>query len=89
MLFGCGDVSSPVDFYYLVFVCILQLVEIVLENGPDVLGIPTEVRKEIVLNLHEASLAMDPPEDWEGAMPDQLLLQLASTWGINPQQHAK
>ncbi|KAL6202334.1 hypothetical protein ACLB2K_026042 [Fragaria x ananassa] len=68
---------------------IQQLVEIVLENGPDVLGIPTEVRKEIVLNLHEASVAMDPPEDWEGAMPDQLLLQLASTWGINPQQHAK
>lgn len=68
---------------------IQQLVEIVLENGADVLGIPTEVRKEIVLNLHEASLAMDPPEDWEGAMPDQLLLQLASTWGINPQQRAK
>ncbi|KAM5585686.1 microtubule-associated protein TORTIFOLIA1-like [Rosa sericea] len=68
---------------------IQQLVEIVLENGPDVLGIPNEVRKEIVLNLHEASVAMDPPEDWEGAMPDQLLLQLASTWGINLQQHAK
>lgn len=60
-----------------------------LENGPDVLSVPMEVKKELLLNLHEASTAMDPPEDWEGAMPDQLLLQLASAWGIDLQQHEK
>lgn len=48
-----------------------------------------EVKKELLLNLHEASTAMDPPEDWEGAVPDQLLLQLASAWGIDLQQHEK
>lgn len=63
--------------------------EVLLENGPDVLSVPMEVKKELLLNLHEASTAMDPPEDWEGAMPDQLLLQLASAWGIDLQQHEK
>lgn len=70
------------------FHCV-QLVEVLLENGPDVLSVPMEVKKELLLNLHEASTAMDPPEDWEGAMPDQLLLQLASAWGIDLQQHEK
>lgn len=68
---------------------ILQLVEIVLENGPDVLGIPLELKKDLLLNLHEASSAMDPPEDWEGVAPDQLLLQLASAWEIELQQFEK
>ncbi|XP_015898867.2 TORTIFOLIA1-like protein 1 isoform X2 [Ziziphus jujuba] len=68
---------------------IQQLAEIVLEHGPDVLGIPMEVKKELLLNLHEASLAMDPPEDWEGVMPDQLLMQLASAWRIDLQQGDK
>eukprot|EP00257_Ricinus_communis_P018427 XP_015577145.1 microtubule-associated protein TORTIFOLIA1 isoform X1 [Ricinus communis] len=66
-----------------------QLVEIVLENGPDVLGIPMELKKELLLNLHEASTAIDPPEDWEGAAPDQLLMQLASAWRIELQQFDK
>ncbi|XP_044473933.1 microtubule-associated protein TORTIFOLIA1-like [Mangifera indica] len=68
---------------------IQQLVDIVLDNGPDVLGIPMELRKELLLNLHEASSEMDPPEEWEGVAPDQLLLQLASAWGIEPQQFEK
>ncbi|KAF5461078.1 hypothetical protein F2P56_020902 [Juglans regia] len=68
---------------------IQQLVEMVLENGPHVFNISMEVKKELLLNLHEASTTMDPPEDWEGAMPEQLLLQLASTWGIDLQQHEK
>uniref|UniRef100_A0A2N9I8N3 TOG domain-containing protein n=1 Tax=Fagus sylvatica TaxID=28930 RepID=A0A2N9I8N3_FAGSY len=77
---------------------IQQLVEVLLENGPDVLSIPMEVKRELLLNLHEASSTMDPPEDWEGAMPDQLLLQLASAqlllqlasaWRIDLQQHEK
>lgn len=66
-----------------------QLVDVVMENGADVLGIPMEVKKEILLNLNEASSTMDPPEDWEGAAPDQILLQLASAWGIDLQQFEK
>lgn len=68
---------------------LLQLVDIVMENGPDVMGIPMEVKREILLNLNEASSTLDPPEDWEGASPDQLLLQLASSWGIDLQQLEK
>ncbi|CAI9773444.1 unnamed protein product [Fraxinus pennsylvanica] len=62
-----------------------QLVDIVMENGPDVLGIPMEVKREILLNLHEASSSVELPEDWEGETPDQLLLQLASAWEIDLQ----
>ncbi|GLT83521.1 hypothetical protein SLE2022_018070 [Rubroshorea leprosula] len=72
-------------------ICILwiqQLVEVVLENGPDVLAIPMELKKELLLNLHEVS-SMDSAEDWEGAPPDQLLMQLASAWGIEVQQFDK
>ncbi|KAF5730567.1 microtubule-associated protein TORTIFOLIA1 [Tripterygium wilfordii] len=65
---------------------IQQLVEVVMENGPDVLGIPMELKKDILVNLHEASSEMEPPEDWEGAAPDQLLLQLATAWEIELQQ---
>lgn len=61
----------------------------VLESGPDALGIPMELKKELLLNLHEAASTMDPPEDWEGVAPDQLLLQLASAWGIELQQFDK
>uniref|UniRef100_A0A2K1YJX2 TOG domain-containing protein n=1 Tax=Populus trichocarpa TaxID=3694 RepID=A0A2K1YJX2_POPTR len=65
---------------------IQQLAEIVLENGSDVFGIPMELKKDLLLNLHEASTSMEPPEDWEGGAPDQLLLQMASAWGIEIQQ---
>lgn len=56
-----------------------------MENGPDVLGIPVEVKREILLNLHEASSSFELPEDWEGDTPGQLLLQLTSTWEIDLQ----
>lgn len=65
------------------------LVEIVMENGPDVFGIPMEVKRELLYNLHEASSTMDPPEEWEGATPEQLMVQLASAWGIDLQQFEK
>ncbi|KAB5534800.1 hypothetical protein DKX38_017886 [Salix brachista] len=68
---------------------IQQLAEIVLENGSDVFGIPMDLKKDLLLNLHEASTSMEPSEDWEGAAPDQLLLQLASAWGIEIQQFEK
>lgn len=76
-------------YVFFFFGCVPQLVEIVLENGPHVLGISLELKKELLLNLHEASTTMDPPEDWEGVTPDQLLLQLASAWEIELQQFEK
>ena len=63
--------------------------EITVENGTDVLGIPMDVKREILLNLHEASSAIDVPEDWEGATPEQLLFQLASAWEIDLKQLEK
>ncbi|XWS51900.1 hypothetical protein CRYUN_Cryun11dG0021400 [Craigia yunnanensis] len=77
------------DLFDICLSWIQQLVEVVLENGPDALGIPMELKKELLLNLHEAASTMDPPEDWEGVAPDQLLLQLASAWGIELQQFDK
>ncbi|KAL6975297.1 hypothetical protein U1Q18_024090 [Sarracenia purpurea var. burkii] len=68
---------------------IQQLVDIMRENGAEVLAIPSEVKRELLLNLHEACSAFDLPEDWEGAAPGQLLLQLASSWEIDPQQLEK
>lgn len=56
-----------------------------MENGPNVLGIPMEVKREILLNLNEASSSAELPGDWEGETPDQLLLQLASAWEIDLQ----
>ncbi|KAG8386146.1 hypothetical protein BUALT_Bualt03G0118700 [Buddleja alternifolia] len=67
---------------------IQQLTDIVMENGADV-GIPMEVKREILFNLHEASSSVELPEDWEGSAPDQLLLQLASAWEFNLQNFDK
>lgn len=92
---ACEVLHAVVEFLHepnLFDIClywIQQLVDFVGENGPDVLGIPSEVKRALLVNLHEACSAVDPPEDWEGATPDQLLLQLASAWGINLQQLEK
>lgn len=64
---------------------IQQLVDLVMENGPDVFAIPFENKRDLLLSLHEASSKFDPPENWEGGMPDQLMLQLASAWEIDLQ----
>ncbi|KAH1121094.1 hypothetical protein J1N35_004254 [Gossypium stocksii] len=77
------------DLFDICLSWIQQLVKVVLENGPDAPGISMELKKELLLNLHEAASTLDPPEDWEGVAPDQLLLQLASTWGIELQQFDK
>ncbi|CAN4097192.1 unnamed protein product [Withania somnifera] len=66
-----------------------QLLEIVIENGPEVVDIPMEVKKELLLNLNEIPSSVDLPEDWEGATPEQLLLQLASAWDIDLQELEK
>ncbi|KAL5972705.1 hypothetical protein ACLOJK_039510 [Asimina triloba] len=67
---------------------IQQLADLIMENGSDFLAVPAEVKREILLSLHEAT-ALDLPEDWDGATADQLMLQLASAWGINLQQLEK
>ncbi|XP_042517990.1 microtubule-associated protein TORTIFOLIA1-like [Macadamia integrifolia] len=68
------------------FSWIQQLADLVMENGPNILGISMEGKREILLSLHEASSTMELPEDWEGVTPDQVMLQLASTWGVDLQQ---
>ncbi|KAG5094173.1 hypothetical protein AAZX31_18G097200 [Glycine max] len=82
-----GQFLLDQNMYDICLSWIQQLLEIVLENGPDTFDIPMEVKKELLLNLHEAST--DPAETWEGVQPDQLLLQLASAWEIDLQQHDK
>ncbi|XP_077253960.1 ARM repeat superfamily protein [Tasmannia lanceolata] len=67
---------------------IQQLAELVIENGHDFLGIPIEVKRELLWSLHEAT-TMELPEDWEGATVHQLMLLLASSWGIDLQQLEK
>ncbi|PIA27502.1 hypothetical protein AQUCO_07700050v1 [Aquilegia coerulea] len=59
-----------------------QLVDLVMVNGADVLHIPFENKRELLMSLREAN----PSQTWEGQMPEQLLLQLASAWEINLQQ---
>ncbi|KAK9155759.1 hypothetical protein Sjap_003239 [Stephania japonica] len=68
---------------------IQKLVEIVMENGPDVFGIPLEGKRELLMNLQEASSVSDLTKDWEGSPPEQLVLQLASSWSIDLQQFKK
>ncbi|VFQ82546.1 unnamed protein product [Cuscuta campestris] len=60
-----------------------QLVDIVVEHGPDSVAVPDEVKKELVSNLHNVTSTVEFPEDWDGPTPDQLLVQLASTWEID------
>ncbi|CAI9295220.1 unnamed protein product [Lactuca saligna] len=66
-----------------------QLLDMIIENGTDIVGIPMELKREILMNLIEAVSTIEPPEDWEGMAPDQLLLQLASVWDIDLQQLEK
>ncbi|KMS98460.1 hypothetical protein BVRB_4g091550 [Beta vulgaris subsp. vulgaris] len=63
-----------------------QLLDLVVENGPDIFGIPIEVKRDLLFSLHDASSSIELPEDWEAATPDQLMLQLASAWDIDLQQ---
>lgn len=65
-----------------------QLIDLVEENGADFLGIPLDGKREILMNLRDASL-MESPEDWEGAPIEELMMQLAFVWGINIQPFIK
>ncbi|KAK9072279.1 hypothetical protein SSX86_008712 [Deinandra increscens subsp. villosa] len=95
-----GDVANEVLFAVAQFllepnlfdIClswIQQLLDMMTENGKDFLGVSVELKMEILMNLSEASSSVNPPENWEGLIPDQVLLQLALAWDINLQQLQK
>ncbi|KAK9092093.1 hypothetical protein Syun_027004 [Stephania yunnanensis] len=90
VLHAVGQFLLEQDLFDIGLSWVQQLTDLVLENGPDVLGIPLEIRRELLSNLHEASSAViDMPEEWEGATPDQLMMQLASAWGVDLQHFEK
>ncbi|PKA48681.1 Microtubule-associated protein TORTIFOLIA1 [Apostasia shenzhenica] len=89
LLHAVGQYLLEESLYDTALAWVQQLMESVIENGADFFTIPHELKKEILLNLHEASSSMELPEDWEGASVDQIMIQLASAWGINIQQLVK
>ncbi|GAB2272545.1 hypothetical protein Dimus_007368 [Dionaea muscipula] len=52
-----------------------KLVDIVMENGLGVFGIPLEMKRVHLFNLHEASSTIELPKDWEGATSKRLHLR--------------
>ncbi|KAI3982095.1 hypothetical protein MKX01_019001 [Papaver californicum] len=68
------------------FSWIQQLLDLVNESGCEIFNISTESKRQVLSNLHEASTTIEPPHDWEGPSPDQLMSQLGSAWGIELQQ---
>ncbi|XP_021758850.1 microtubule-associated protein TORTIFOLIA1-like [Chenopodium quinoa] len=74
------------NLYDLSLSWVQQLLDLVVENGPDIFNIPIEVKRDLLFSLHDASSSIELPEEWEGATPDQLMLQLASAWDIDLQQ---
>ncbi|KAH0942017.1 hypothetical protein HID58_001654 [Brassica napus] len=68
---------------------IQQLLELVLQDGADTFGVPMELKSDILFNLQDACSTMDPPEEWEGPAPEELVMQLASVWEIDLQQFDK
>ncbi|XP_042374930.1 TORTIFOLIA1-like protein 1 isoform X3 [Zingiber officinale] len=66
----------------------LQQLSDLVENDVNFLKVPLELKREILLNLHEAC-RLKLPDNWEGALPDQLMMQLGSAWGLSLQQLVK
>ncbi|KAK9151817.1 hypothetical protein Syun_010126 [Stephania yunnanensis] len=89
LVLALGQFLQELNLFQICLSWIQQLVEIVMENGPDVFGIPLESKRELLLNFHEASSVTDLPEDWEGSAPAQLMSQLASSWSIDLQKLEK
>ncbi|KAH0468938.1 hypothetical protein IEQ34_002170 [Dendrobium chrysotoxum] len=88
LLHAVGQFVLEQSLFDLALAWIQQLLDLIVENGEDFLGIPVEVKREMLFNLYEAS-AMELPEDWEGASAEQIMVQLATAWGINIQQLMK
>ncbi|KAK9057047.1 hypothetical protein SSX86_024413 [Deinandra increscens subsp. villosa] len=66
-----------------------QLLDMVENGTTEHMDISMELKREILVNLNEAASTIEPPDDWEGMVPDQLLVQLASAWDIDLQQLEK
>ncbi|KAH0434769.1 hypothetical protein IEQ34_026764 [Dendrobium chrysotoxum] len=88
LLHAVGQLLLEQSLFDIAFAWIQQLMNLVTENGADFLSIPMEVKREILLNLHEVS-TMDLQEDSYGASANQALAQLASAWGISIQHLMK
>ncbi|KAJ3705282.1 hypothetical protein LUZ61_008987 [Rhynchospora tenuis] len=85
VLHAVGQLLMEENYYDLALSWLQQLSELVSENGADFLEIPPQGKREILLTLQEVPVN-EVPEDWGGATPDQIMSQLASSWGINLQQ---
>ncbi|KAJ4975511.1 hypothetical protein NE237_000617 [Protea cynaroides] len=86
VLHAVGQFLLEQNLFDVGFSWIQQLADLTMENGPDILDISMEGKREILLSLHEASSTMGLPEDWEGVTPAQVMLQLASAWEFDLQQ---
>ncbi|KAH0469736.1 hypothetical protein IEQ34_001294 [Dendrobium chrysotoxum] len=88
LLHAVGQLLLEQSLFDIAFAWIQQLMNLVTENGADFLSIPMEVKREILMNLHEVS-TMDLLQDRYGASANQALAQLASAWGISIQHLMK
>ncbi|KAJ3670431.1 hypothetical protein LUZ60_010755 [Juncus effusus] len=84
VMHAVGQLLMEESYFDVALAWLQQLAELVMENGPDFLEIPNEGKREILINLGEIP-ENEIPEDWDGASPDQIMAQLASSWGINLQ----
>ncbi|GLJ31123.1 hypothetical protein SUGI_0623200 [Cryptomeria japonica] len=85
-LHAIGQFLQQQSFFDFGIQWIQQLADMVVESDPDCLGLPLDVKKELLLGLQESS-GMELPEDWEGNTVDEILLQLASAWSIDLPQN--
>ncbi|XP_062187022.1 microtubule-associated protein TORTIFOLIA1-like isoform X2 [Phragmites australis] len=85
VLHAVGQFLVEEGFYDIALSWLQQLTDLVMENGSDYLGIPSDAKQDLLLGLHEAT-AIELPDDWEGATPVQIMKQLASSWRIDLQQ---
>ncbi|KAL4201133.1 hypothetical protein AMTRI_Chr02g257080 [Amborella trichopoda] len=88
VLHAAGQLLHEQSFLDIGLSWIQQLLDLVVDNGADYLGIPFEEKRGLLFSLYEAS-ELEMPEDWEGASPDELIMQLAAAWGIDLQQFDK
>lgn len=60
-----------------------QLTELVVQNGAEYLdAIDIENKREILFSLYDAC-RVGPSEDWDEAIAEQMMVQLATSWRIN------
>ena len=60
---------------------ILQVVDLVTNNGSDCLGFSSERKRELMDSLEEASTS-NYPEKWIVTTLREVSIQLGTTWGL-------